>query len=307
MKRSGKDVTESRPPLKLPFKYENTRDVRVVSLEKDGVLCIPVLGLSDYHSRREQAPEHTHPECLEISCCLRGELTFVCNGAEYPFRSGTVFVSRPDEPHRLLTPNKGLRMYWMFFRIPAPGFSFLNLPPDEAEWLKGKMLGIERHVFPSTRRMHVAFQRILQLYDTVPRGSAERKLLMRSAATELLLSLVEASSETVVPPKGGRVEQLILEMRDNPGRTYTIDGLSEKAALSPSNLAIRFKALVGMPPHAFLIHCRIDKAKTWLRQPGAKISEIAKALGFPSAQHFATQFKVLTGKTPREWKSLQSD
>lgn len=294
-----------RPPLKLPFKLEATRDVRVVSLEQDGVLCIPVFGLSDYHSLRELAPEHTHPECLEISYCLRGELSFLCNGKTYPFRSGTVFVSRPDEPHRLLTPHKGLRMYWMFFRIPERGFPLLNLPPDEAEWLRGRLLGIDRHVFPTTRRLHVAFQRILQLYETAPRGTAERKLLMRTAATELLLSLVEASSEKVVAPEGGRVEALIQEMRDAPGRDYPVDELAAKAALSPSNLAVRFKALVGMPPHAFLIHCRIDRAKELLRQPSARISSVADSLGFPSSQHFATQFKMVTGKTPREWKCLE--
>ena len=67
-----------RTPLKLPFKYETTQDFRIVSLESDGVLCIPVFGLSDYHGPRERAPEHTHPECMEISYCMRGELAYAC-------------------------------------------------------------------------------------------------------------------------------------------------------------------------------------------------------------------------------------
>ena len=185
--------------------------------------------------------------------------------------------------------------------------SFLKLPPSEADWLKGRLLNLPNRVFPATKRLHASFQRILQLYDTLPSRTAERRLQMRAAATELLLSIVEASSSAVNTPVYGRIEALIREMRDDPGKDYPIDVLSEKAAISPSNLALRFKMLVGMPPHSFLMRCRIDKAKQMLAGSDAKISDIALKLGYPSAQHFATQFKNSTGKTPREWQNMQSD
>ena len=302
-----KKNTPKRPPLKLPFRYETTKDLRIVNLESDGVLCIPVFGLSDYHGPRERVPEHTHPECMEISYCMRGELAFACNGEEFPFRAGSVFVTKPQDRHRLMTPDKGLRMYWMFFRIPKKGFPFLKLPPSEADWLKGRLLNLPNRVFPATKRLHASFQRILQLYDALPSRTQERRLQMRAAATELLLSIVEASSNAVNTPDYGRVESLIREMRDEPGRDYPIDELAAKAAISPSNLALRFKTLVGMPPHSFLVRCRIDKAKRMLAESDAKVSDIAVKLGYPSAQHFATQFKNSTGKTPREWKNMQSD
>lgn len=293
-----------RPPLKLPFRYETTRDFRIVSLEKDGVLCIPVFGLSDYHGPREQAPQHTHPECLEISYCLRGELAFSCKGREIPFRSGTVFVTKPNEPHCLLTPDKGLRMFWMFFRVPKRGFPFLKLPTSEAEWLKGRLVGLPNRTFPATKRLDAAFKRILHLYDTAPRGTPERRLQLRAAATELLLSLVEASSEAPAAPVGGKVEALIGEIRANPAGDYPIDDLSQRAGLSASNLALRFKALVGVPPHSFVLACRIAAAKKALSDPKAKVADVARSLGFPSAQHFATQFRNATGKTPRQWRDM---
>lgn len=295
---------KKRPPLDLPFKYESSRDERIISLENDGVLCIPVFGLTEYHQPQEVAPEHTHPECLEICYCLRGELAFSWKGEIVPFRPGSVFVTKPEEPHRLMTLDKGLRMYWMFYRIPEKGFPFLKLPSDEAEWLKERLLNLPNRMFPATKRLHAAFLHIFPLYDTVPRNTPERKLLLRVAATELLLSLIEASSDAVVTPYGGRVETLLAEMRQNPGKNYSVDELAARAALSPSNLALRFKTLVGLPPHSFLVHCRIEKAKKLLVDPKAKVSEIAKSLGFPSAQHFATQFKNTTGKTPREWRSF---
>jgi len=298
-----KNTTPKRVPLKLPFKYETTRDFRIVSLEKDGVFCIPVFGLSDYHGPREQAPEHTHPECLEISYCLRGELVFSCNGEEFPFRSGSVFVTKPNEPHRLLTPDKGLRMYWMFFRVPKRGSPFLKLPPSEVEWLKARLVNLPNRIFPATKRLDVAFKRVLQLYDTTPKRTPERRLQLRIAATELLLSLVEVSTEAVNMPDCGRIEAVIRDIREDPSKDYPIDVLSKRVGLSASNLALRFKALVGLPPHSFLVQCRIARAKNMLSDRRSKVADIAKVLGFPSAQHFATQFKNATGKTPREWKN----
>ena len=298
-----KNTTPKRAPLKLPFKCETTRDFRIVSLEKDGVHCIPVFGLSDYHGPREHAPEHTHPECLEISYCLRGELVFSCNGEEVPFRSGSVFVTKPNEPHRLLTPDKGLRMYWMFFRVPKRGSPFLKLPPSEAEWLKARLVNLPNRIFPATKRLDVAFKRVLQLYDTTPKRTPERRLQLRIAATELLLSLVEVSTEAVNMPDCGRIEAVIRDIREDPSKDYPIDVLSKRVGLSASNLALRFKALVGLPPHSFLVQCRIARAKNMLSDRRSKVADIAKVLGFPSAQHFATQFKNATGKTPREWKN----
>lgn len=295
-------LEKKRPPLKLPFKCEMTRDFRIVSLEPDGVLCVPVLGMSDYKGPRARAPEHTHPECIEISYCLRGELSFACQGREYPFRSGSVFVTQPKEPHRLLTPDKGLRMYWMFFRVPRRGFPLLRLAPSEAEWLKGRLLNLPSRLFPATKRVHAAFKRLFFLYDRVPKRTPERRLQLRAAVTELLLALVEASAETPDRPSAGRVEALIEEMRAKPGADYPIDALAERAALSPSNLALRFKALVGLPPHTFLVRCRIARAKELLAESDAKVTAVAQALGFPSAQHFATQFRNVTGRTPRAWR-----
>ena len=296
-------MKRSRPKLKLPFRYESSRDLKVVSLEPDGILCVPVFGFSDYHAPRERASLHTHPECMEISYCLRGELMFSCKGKDYRFHPGSVFVTWPDEPHRLMTPDRGLRMYWIFFRVPKRGFPLLKLPPSEAEWLKDRLLHLPNRLFAATKRVQAAFQNVFAVYASEPAKTAGRRLKMRAAVIELLLSLVEASSRVSNAPDCRRVEALVEEIRRNPSADYSVDVLAEKAALSPSNLALRFKSLVGLPPHAFVVACRINSAKRLLADPQRKVADIATSLGFPSAQHFATQFRNATGKTPTQWRS----
>lgn len=82
-------------------------------------------------------------------------------------------------------------------------------------------------------------------------------------------------------------------------------GLTELAAavgLSPSHYATLFRAATGMPPHAWLMKRRIERACELLMNTSSNVTDIAFALGFPSSQHFATMFKKHLGTTPSEWR-----
>ena len=107
-----------RPPLKLSFDYMDTPERRVLSLEPDGILCLPVVGFDCYRKKWSQAPFHVHDECIEISLCLRGDLEFESKGKTYPFKPGSMFVSGPKDVHRLRSYPKGMSKYWFLFRIP---------------------------------------------------------------------------------------------------------------------------------------------------------------------------------------------
>lgn len=72
--------------------------------------------------------------------------------------------------------------------------------------------------------------------------------------------------------------------------------------LSAPTLTTLFRRRTGLPPHAFLVSCRIAKAKETLARTRQGVAEIARQLGFPSSQYFATQFKRETGLTPRAWR-----
>lgn len=137
-------MSKKRPPLKLEFNYSDTPERRCLTLEPDGVLCLPVLGFDAFKKAIDDPPLHVHAECLEISLCLRGDLEFELEGQVYPFRPDTVFVSRPDEMHRLKYYPRSMSKYWVLFRIPEGNFPFLGLPPREAKWLRGEMLSLPR-------------------------------------------------------------------------------------------------------------------------------------------------------------------
>ena len=291
-----------RPPLKFEFSYSYTPERRCVSLEPDGMLCIPVLGHDSFKRKWIDAPLHVHAECLEISLCLRGDLEFELGGSSYPFRPDTVFVSRPDEVHRMKAYPRSMSKYWMFFRIPKGDFPLLDLPPDEARWLRLEMLSLPRSFTDSGHRVRTAFQRLFHVYDSAPARTARRRNLMRNAVHSLLIALVETakSQERILPT--ARLEKIIEEIQSDPGRDWTVDEFARRAALSPTGLLQRFKRLTGFPPHAFVLACRIERAKRDLDAGEDAIAIIADRLGFASAQHFATSFRRIVGMTPSEWR-----
>ena len=292
-----------RKSLKLSFDYMDTPERRVVSLAADGVPCVPVLGFDAYRRQWRAAPIHVHDECVEISLCLRGNLEFVMGGKRYPFRPGSVFVARPDEPHRLRSYPKGMSKYWLLFRLPARGERILGFSAKETAWLVQELTHLPQRLFAGTKGILAAFKRLFALCDNLPARSVPRRVRIRAAVVELLLEIVEAAHTTTAQQSPERIADVIAAVRADLARCWTIDELATRVGCSHSKLLLAFKQQTGAPPHAFLLACRIERAKELLAAGSDSVATIARALGFASPQHFAGHFKLATGQTPREWRA----
>jgi len=287
------------------FDYIDTPERRVLSLEHDGIPCIPVLGYSHYSSCRPTLSEHSHPGCLELSFCMRGSLVFECGGKDYRLLPGNIFVTQPEEKHHLSSNPKGLVMYWLFFRFDPVRQAVLHLPLAESDALRESLRALPHHLFRGNETIRLAFQELFRLYDEAPR-SPFRCLSMRSAVLDLLLAVIKAARTDPGHPENKRLSEIIGEMRQHPEHDYSIERLTRATALSESRLNAQFKQLTGLPPYTFLLACRLRAAQKNLRETGMPITMIAESLGFFSAQHFAGHFKRAFGITPTEWRNGQS-
>ena len=275
----------------------DTPERRVLSLEGDGILCMPVLGFDCYRRMWSEPPLHVHEDCLEISLCLRGDLEFESGGKEYPFKPGTMFVTGPDDVHRIRSYPKGMSKYWFLFRIPKDGFPLLNLPENEAHSLTSALAGLANKPFAGTDEVKRLFKKLFHLCDTLPPATPGRSLRLRSTVLSLLLAITDAASVASRDRAEIRLGKFVEEMREHPESEYPIDRISEALGLSPSNLLVRFKRLTGLPPPAFLLEQRILRAKQMLMSQ-MSVAAIAHQLGFSSSQHFSSQFKSATGMSP---------
>jgi AraC family transcriptional regulator len=88
-------------------------------------------------------------------------------------------------------------------------------------------------------------------------------------------------------------------------------GLPARKALSHIPLCYRqlsrlFTASYGVSPKQYQVTARIEESKRMLSQSKATITDVAMELGFSSSQHFATQFKNVTGMTARQFEASLS-
>ena len=87
-------------------------------------------------------------------------------------------------------------------------------------------------------------------------------------------------------------------MHADPARTWTVEELAKKAALSRSVFFERFTGSVGVPPMEYLLGWRMALAKDLLRQQDIGLAEVAERVGYSSASTFSTAFSRYVGQPP---------
>jgi len=90
-------------------------------------------------------------------------------------------------------------------------------------------------------------------------------------------------------------------IEDNYAKTLILDELATLAGLNKYHLLRSFAAAFGMPPHAFQIRVRLNKAKRML-SGGMRIKQVAAATGFADPSHFGKHFIRSIGFTPRNYQ-----
>lgn len=77
--------------------------------------------------------------------------------------------------------------------------------------------------------------------------------------------------------------------------------LAKECGLSVSHLCRSFKHSFGISVHRYVIHRRIDFAKSLLRNSSSPLAEIALQSGFSDQAAFSRTFARLVGTSPRRW------
>ena len=93
----------------------------------------------------------------------------------------------------------------------------------------------------------------------------------------------------------------ITAMHDEPARRWTLQELAERAGMSRSSFALKFKETVGASPMEYLTRWRMLLAGDRLMNSGDPISVIALSLGYESESAFSTAFKRVMGCSPRQY------
>lgn len=90
-------------------------------------------------------------------------------------------------------------------------------------------------------------------------------------------------------------------MHADPAYRWTLQELAERAGMSRSVFALKFKEAVGETPMEYLTRWRMLLAGDRLENSGDPVSIIALSLGYESESAFSTAFKRVMGCSPRQY------
>lgn len=102
------------------------------------------------------------------------------------------------------------------------------------------------------------------------------------------------------------VSRQLLRARDLADARYTepltVDDLARAASLSRSHFSERFKQAFGVPPHAYLLTRRLERAASMLRNTDYSVAFVCVSVGLVSVGSFTTSFKRAYGMTPTTYR-----
>src|SRR3989449_3792679 len=152
--------------------------------------------------------------------------------------------------------------------------------------------------------------------DVGPHGSHYVRIMNQLAGADVksLEGTLEACGATAGLVDGRsselpacRLRRVTQHVQENLQRELRLAELSALVHMSPYHFARLFKRSTGVPPHRFLVRCRMDEARTLLEARAVPIAEIARLVGFRTPSHFATTFRRITGMTPSAYRSSGAD
>jgi AraC-like DNA-binding protein len=98
-----------------------------------------------------------------------------------------------------------------------------------------------------------------------------------------------------------QISLAINAIHQDPAHRWTLQELAERAGMSRSTFALKFRETAGETPMAYLTRWRMLLAGDRLESSGNPISVIALSLGYESESAFSTAFKRVMGCAPRQY------
>jgi AraC-like DNA-binding protein len=154
-------------------------------------------------------------------------------------------------------------------------------------------------------------ERLSVLVRLVSEEASERRsgrdLVLTRLVEVLLIEALRSTSGDDAPPgllrglADARLAAAMRHMHGDPSRSWTVDQLAKKVALSRSAFFERFTRAVGRPPMEYLLAWRMAVAKDLLRRHDLGIAEVAERVGYGSASTFSTAFSRHVGQPPSRY------
>ena len=229
-----------------------------------------------------QIPERTIPN-HELVFVTRGRGWIVLAGREQPVGEGDLIYFRPGRLHSLRTNSEDpMEFYGIHISLPE-GMDALDLPEFSHRGFSEEL--------PYLRETVRLWRRKDYLDDWEADLAFSRLLLHLSRRMEIAGS-----------PCQRKVAAAIAFIHANTGRALAMEEICAVSGMKKSCLTRSFQRAVGIPPVAYSIRTRLERAKVLLANEGRSVRETAQMCGFLDEFYFSRMFRKQFGCSPTEFR-----
>lgn len=248
-----------------------------------------LLGTEMMAAYESSQPWHVFHERYAFCVCHAVAAGVRYRGRDDVVTDGSVLAREPGETH-----------YNTFVAKPA---KFKTLYVDEG------LLADAAREMGQTRAPHLPqflshdpelYPALDGLCSAVEAHAEPLELQSRFAATvAAFLRHAEGGTPASVNRNHGKaaVERAKAHLRARFNETVSLEVLAVESGLSRFHLVHAFTREVGIAPHAYQIHVRVERARSMLRS-GMPPVEVAASVGFADQSHFTRHFKRIMHVTP---------
>lgn len=198
---------------------------------------------------------------------------------------GCILVKQPGDVHRDIA------------RQGPTTFTTVTLPADEVARVQSEGRAVPIAQLQPDDERAAPFHRLI---DAACAGAD--RFSLEVAVTEAVGAL--ATIRGPRPDHSRPVRRAMEYIRERLCDPITLADLADYADLDKFHLCRAFRAQIGMPPHKYLTHLRIARAKQLLLR-GVRASDVAPLVGLYDQAQLTRHFRRFVGMTPARYgKSL---
>ncbi|WP_340024210.1 response regulator [Paenibacillus sp. FSL K6-1096] len=157
------------------------------------------------------------------------------------------------------------------------------------------------------------YERLEACQSSIPAFRAQRtadlisELIQARNAAELRSRVLQQVQQMAQELSGGELEGHVLVaaklyIRSHLTASLTLSEVAGAIYVSPHHLSHLFRERTGMTFLEYVTALRMEEANRMLKEPGAKIYEVAEQIGYKSWKHFSRVFKEFAGIGPAEYR-----